>query len=150
MSYCTPDNQYVPTVQNFKTYFNRDFPYGTDIQTSVTDVDIEKAINMAQCNINQALFCDTDCFSVAFLLLSAHYLVVNLTNSSQGLSGQFAWLVSSKSVGNVSVGMTIPDYILSQPLLAMLSRTTYGAQYLELILPLITGHTFAVPGRTLP
>lgn len=138
---------FYPTVQNFKTYFHRDFPFGED-PDSVMDIDIEKALDLAKCNINMSIFCEQDCFNVAYLNLAAHFLVTNLRNSSQGLNGQYAWLTTSKSVGNVSIGSSVPQEILNNPLLAMYSKTNYGAMYLQLLAPLLTGVIFTVPGRT--
>lgn len=138
-----------PTVADFKAYFNRDFPYGDSLE-QVQDADIEKALNMASFTINYSLFGKEDKFKVCYLLLSAHYLVTNLTASSQGLAGQYSWLTQSKSVGSVSEGIAIPPRILENPELAMIAKTTYGAQYIMFILPLLTGVVYTVHGRTLP
>jgi hypothetical protein len=138
-----------PTVQEFKDYFTRDFPYGTDPST-VMDSDISRAELTAASTINQCLFGVQEFYSQCFLLLSAHYLVMNLRASSQGISGQYAWMVTSKGVGSVSEGITVPQKILDNPLYAMLSKTTYGAMYLELMMPLLAGQMFVAYGRTLP
>ena len=45
-----------PTVQDFKDYFFRDFPFGTDPNVSVLDQDISKAMVQCRSAINQALF----------------------------------------------------------------------------------------------
>lgn len=139
-----------PTVEDFKTRFARDFPFGIDQETTVLDSDIERAYILVRCNINQGLFCDQECFSQAFLLLAAHYLVTNLRSSSQGLSGNYEWLTSSKSVGSVSVSSSIPDSILRNPYYSMISKTNYGAEYLMMIYPLLSGQIFTVPGATRP
>lgn len=139
-----------PSVQNFKDYFFRDFPYGTDISTSVTDADIAKAFQQTNVNINQSLFDGQSAYTVGYLLLSAHYLVMNLRQSSQGISGGFSWLEQSKSVGNVSQSFAIPQRILDNPLWALYSSTSYGVQYLQLILPSLTGQVFISYGSTRP
>ncbi len=126
---------------NFKAYFTRDFPYGTDSST-VMDADINKAINLVLFTINSRLFGTQQNYTTGYLLLAAHYLVMNLRASSQGISGQYSWLQSSKGVGSVSEGLSIPQRILDNPSFAMLTKTSYGAQYLELVLPLLSGQMF--------
>lgn len=139
-----------PSVQAFKDYFFRDFPYGTDIETSVTDQDIAKAYQQTNVNINQGLFDGQSTYTVGYLLLSAHYMVMNLRASGQGLSGQFNWTEQSKSVGNVSQSFAIPQRILDNPLWSLYSQTNYGVQYLQLILPQLTGQVFISYGSTRP
>lgn len=139
-----------PTVADFKGYFTRDFPYGTDPNVNVTDADINKAFVQASFNMNQALFASQEQYTVGYLYMTAHYLCVDLRASSQGINGQFAWLEQSKSVGNVSQSFGIPDRILQDPYFAMLSKTNYGAKYLQLILPQLAGQVFIAYGRTLP
>jgi hypothetical protein len=139
-----------PSVQDFKDYFFRDFPYGTDIETQVTDPDIAKAFQMANINFNQCFWGDQSSFNVGYFLLSAHYLVMNLRTSSQGINGQFGFLENSKAVGSVSQGFAIPQRILDNPEFSVLMKTNYGAEYMALILPQLCGQVFPVAGRTLP
>lgn len=139
-----------PSVQAFKDYFFRDFPYGSDIETSVTDQDIAKAYQQTNVNINQGLFDGQSTYSIGYLLLSAHYMVLDLRASGQGLSGQFNWTEQSKSVGNVSQSFAIPQRILDNPLWALYSQTNYGVQYLQLILPQLSGQVFISYGSTRP
>lgn len=139
-----------PTVDDFKQYFYRDFPYGTDPATSVLDQDIAKAMGQCRVNINQGLFSDQDTYNIGYLLLTAHYLVIDLRMSSQGIAGQYSWIESSKSVGSVSESFSIPQRILDNPYFAMLSKTNYGAKYLEILIPQLAGNIFVVAGTTLP
>lgn len=139
-----------PSVQDFKDYFTRDFPYGTDPATSVLDSDIAKAFQQTNINFSQSLWADQGAYNVGYFLLSAHYLVMNLRMSSQGISGQFAWLETSKSVGNVSQGFQIPQRILDNPEWAWLTKTNYGMEYLALVLPQMAGAVFIAPGSTRP
>lgn len=138
-----------PTVTDFKAYFTRDFPYGTTNDT-VLNSDITKAMGEANFSFNEALFSSQTNYTIGFLYLTAHYLVIDLRNSSQGLAGTYAWLETSKSVGSVSQGFSIPQQILDHPILAMLSKTPYGAKYLELISPSLVGQIFSSCGATLP
>lgn len=139
-----------PTVPDFKAYFVRDFPYSTDPKVGVTDADIAKAYGQANMNVNPTLFAAQNQYTTGYLLLAAHYLVTDLRMSSQGLNGQYSWVETSKSVGSVSQGFSVPQKILDNPYFAMLSRTNYGAKYLELIIPQLAGAVFPTFGRTLP
>lgn len=138
----------MPTVDDFKSFFTRDFPFGTDINENVLDADIERALNSVECRINQALFCDQKQFTEGFLNFAAHQLVTQMQASSQGLSGSAHWIVNSRSVGSVSESYSIPQSILDNPVLAPLSSTTYGLEYITLILPNLVGPVFVIEGAT--
>lgn len=138
----------APTVQDFKDYFFRDFPYGTDLDTSVLDADITKAYGQTNFNFNPGLFSDQQNYTIGYLLLAAHFLVIDLRMSSQGISGRYSWVQASKSVGSVSESFSIPQRILDNPELAMLSQTNYGAKFLQLILPQLAGQIYSVFGGT--
>ena len=137
-----------PSVTDFKDYFVRDFPYGADIDEHVVDADISKAIDQALCQINENLFCSQTEYNTGFLNLVAHYLVMNIQASSQGLSGRFEWATTSKSVGSVSIGSAIPESITANPQYAWLSTTNYGLNYLMIIMPRLYGNMFISEGRT--
>lgn len=141
---------FTPTVPTFKAFFARDFPYSTDPTQGVTDNDIAKALQEALCYVNRNLFCTEESYNLGVLTLAAHFLVMNLRASSQGISGTYPWLMNSKAVGNVSAGYTIPQRILDNPELSMLTQTYYGSQFLFMILPQLTGQIFSVYGRTNP
>ena len=137
-----------PTIAEFKGYFVRDFPYGTDPATSILDSDITKAFGQTNLTINQGLFSSQEDYTTCYMWLCAHWLVVDLQAAGQGINSQFSWNATSKSVGSVSVSQTIPQRILDNPEFAYLTSTQYGAKYLMLILPYLTGQIFTVPGRT--
>lgn len=139
-----------PSIVDFKNQFVRDFPYGTDPNTSVLDADIGNAFIFTNVNINQGNWSDQGSYSLGYNLLAAHYLVLNLRASSQGINGQYNWIQNSKSVQGVSEAFSIPDRILANPLFAMLAKTNYGAQYLQLLLPQLVGQSFVAFGRTRP
>lgn len=138
-----------PSVADFKSYFFRDFPYGTDINTTVTDADIANAMVQTNSSINQGLFTDQGSYNVGYCLLSAHYMVQNLRSSTQGINGQFNFLEASKGVGGVSSSYAIPQRVLDNPYWSMLIKTNYGAQYLQMILPLLEGAMFTAIGAGL-
>lgn len=137
-----------PNVADFKAYFNRDFPYGNADLTTVQDVDINKGLTTQQNLINPCLFNNQNNYTQGALLLAAHFLVLNLRASSQGIAGKWDWLTSAKSVGPVSSAFSIPERLLENPELAILASTTYGTQYLFMVLPALTGQMFAVAGST--
>lgn len=137
-----------PSVADFKSKFFRDFPYGTDVATSILDQDITSAFQSVNVNMNQDLFGDQGSYTLGYLLLSAHYLVMNIRASSQGINGQFNFLQQSKSVGSVSEAFGIPQRILDNPDWAMLTKTNYGAMFIQLVLPQLAGNVFTVCGAT--
>lgn len=139
-----------PTITDFKTYFFRDFPYGTDITTSITDQDIANAYLQTNVNFNEALWADQENYNLGYFYLSAHYLVLSIRASSQGISGQWAWNQTGKSVGSVNETLQIPERIMANPEFAWLTKTTYGTNYLMLIMPQLVGQMFIAPGSTRP
>jgi hypothetical protein len=144
-----------PTVNDFKNYFIRDFPYQpsgdpVDLNKYIQDVDIEKAQGEADFNFNQGFASSQANFSILFNYLTAHFLCIDMRNASQGIQGKYEWVQTSKSVGSVSVGMQVPQRILDNPELAMLTQTTYGGKYLQLVLPQLSGQVFSVCGGTRP
>jgi hypothetical protein len=136
-----------PSTSDFMTQYTRDFPFGSD-SSHVQDVDISNAMAEAAAYINPLLFASQAQYTLGALRLSAHYLVMNLRASSQGIWGQYPWATTSKSAGSVSQGMTIPDRILANPMYTMLSQTNYGAQYFFQIYPQLVGQIFPVYGGT--
>lgn len=139
-----------PSVDDFKNFFVRDFPYGDDPLISIIDQDITNAFMETTVNFNPDLWWDQSTYTMGYLLLSAHFLCVNIQSSSQGISGQYNWTPASKSVGSVSESFSIPQRILDNPEFAMLAQTNYGARYLQLLLPQLTGQIFIAYGSTRP
>ncbi len=99
-------------------------------------------------SINQALWGTQSSYQIAYGYLAAHFMVLNLRASSQGLNGQYNWAQNSKSVQGVSEGFTIPQRIIDNPEFMMYTKTNYGAMYLQLVLPLLCGNMFSVAGTT--
>ena len=139
-----------PSIQDFKDFFVRDFPYGIDPQTSIVDGDISKAYQETNINFNQDFWADQTGYTTGYLYLSAHYLVTNIRASSQGIVGQYNFNESSKSVGSVSESFSIPQRILDNPEFSMLTKTNYGAKYLYFVLPQLSGQMFSVHEMTKP
>lgn len=137
-----------PTLQQFQAYFNRDFPYGNADLTTVQDADINKALSQQQNTINPTLFANQNLYTQGALLLAAHFLVLNLRASSQGIAGKFDWATDSKSVGAVAASFGVPEEVLNNPQFQMICSTTYGVQFFAMIYPLLSGQMFAVAGGT--
>jgi hypothetical protein len=139
-----------PQVTDFKTQFSRDFPYGTDPGTTILDADISNAFTFTNISINPGLFNSQGNYTLGYLLLTAHFLVLNIRSSTQGINGQYNFLQQSKSVGPLSEAFAIPQRILDNPELAMLCKTNYGSMFVQLILPQLTGAVFTAFGTTKP
>ena len=139
-----------PSVTDFQNQFVRDFPYGTDPENNVLNSDITNAFNFTNFNINQALFQNQAQYTLGYLLLSAHYLVLNMRASSQGINGQYNFLEQSKGVGALNSSFAIPQRILDNPYWSMLTKTNYGSEYLQLLLPQLAGQMMNAFGTVLP
>ncbi len=143
-----------PTVSEFKTRFDRDFAYcAPEAQTNleaVRDVDVTNAFTQADANFNEALFAAQAQYREAYLQLAAHFLCVNMINASQGVGGSAQWLTNQKGIAGVTEGFTVPDRIAKSPFLSMISKTSYGMTYLNLIQPLLIGNVVAVCGGVWP
>lgn len=138
-----------PTVAEFKTFFVRDFPFGTDIETSVLDADIEKAFLQTNAKFNEEFFAEQNEYTLGYLYLSAHLLSMNLRASNAGYAGKFDWGITSQSVGSVSQSMNLPESISKNPLYAWLVSTSYGVEYLIMILPELIAPFGIAGGATL-
>lgn len=120
------------------------------MNVSVLDADIVSAFNLVDININQALWSNQISYTLGYLYLAAHYMVLNIRASSQGLNGQYNWAQNSKSVQGVSEGFEIPQRIKDNPDFMAYTKTNYGAQYINMLWPQLAGQVFTVCGRTLP
>lgn len=183
----------IITVDDFKQYFTRDFPYlpkyiddkvyfkgdevyvapnfyqskidnntspvstttaweaiNDDVNSYLTDFDVEKAIGEATLNFNEELFSENDCSKrIAFLYLVAYYLVIDIKNGMAGLSSNgYASFVASKSVGSVSESYGIPSWVQNDPVLGLYMDNGYGKKYLSLLLPRTAGFFYLAQGRT--
>lgn len=107
------------------------------------DSDIQNAFNEAYVNFNEGLFPNLDTAKLIFLYLTAHYLTVDFRNA---LGINNIGIPTSKSVGSVSEGYTIPPYIQSKPALSMYTTTGYGTKYATLIYPYLIGNIFIAKG----
>lgn len=118
--------------------------------TRVTDDDITSAIQDAAFNVNQALFGTQSDWAKAFLYLAAHNLVERLLAAGEGMRSRYNWLTNAKTAGDLSESYTIPDSILESPFLSSVSKTRYGARYLEIVSPLLIGNMGTFYRRSAP
>ena len=139
------------TTAEFKTRYDREFTYGAGLD-SVRDKDIEDAFSAARVMYNPALF-TTEQGKTAFLLVSAHYLTVNIqaagglsTLTSQGIKNRSEGIVISKSVGQVSVTYDEVPARVKQLGLQALWMTKYGQDYVTMLLPKLVGNVSVVSG----
>jgi len=119
--------------------------YNDSVLNYTQDSDILEAFEEAKINFNEGLFPDDATRLKMFLFLAAHYLTMDFRNA---LGSNQIGIVTSKSVGSVSEGYSIPSWILNNPALSMYASTGYGIKYASLIKPYITGNVFIVRGRT--
>lgn len=154
------------TVADFKAQFTRDFNYGVGMDT-VRDADIQSALNRASSIFNPALFDTTPVgvlpnvtseAKICYLNASAHFLVIAIQGvgglsasgpaRSPGLASQGEGVVTSKSAGGVSIGSSFPDAIANNPVLFGLTKTTYGLEYLQVLMTRLVGNVAVVAGET--
>ncbi len=139
------------TEAEFKDLFDRDFPYGEDLD-SVRDKDITRALMEARTVFNSGLWADVDEKKTAYLYASAHFLHRNLQmagglgESKNGLAAQAEGAMVSSSVGQVSVNVTFPDSVLKSPKLSQLLLSPYGQKYLQMVAPRLTGNVMCLEG----
>lgn len=95
---------------------------------------------------------------VAYCYLAAHMLVLSLQNagglgappSFQGPASSGGGTVETKSIGSVSIGYALPDFVRSSPTLSQYMRTGYGQKYLQMIAPKLPGRRVFVVGGEPP
>ena len=139
------------TVEQFKTYFNREFPYAPASDPTnteyITDADITRAFGQAKVNFPIYLF-DKENGTIAFLYLVAHYLCKDMAMAQAGINSVGQYIVTSKSVGDVSASYGVPTKFLNDPILNYFSTTDFGLKYLSLLYPRSIGAVNYVLGGT--
>ena len=119
--------------------------YNDTVLNYTQDSDILEAFEEAKINFNEGLFADDSAALKAFLFLAAYYLTMDFMNA---LGSNQIGILTSKSVGSVSEGYSIPGWLLNNPMLSMYASNGYGIKYATLIKPYLTGNFFIVKGRT--
>lgn len=150
--YYTPTEEFFQSLQRQnKGHIPESSPEWWEfIEDTYTDYinneDIEKALQQARVSFNEKLFNDNkELLKVAFLLLTAHYLVCDLNMASGGGSTFF---MISKSVDNVSARYGIPSSILKNLNYSYLAKTEFGLKYLHLLSPRLNGYIKLIFGTS--
>ena len=122
--------------------------YKDSEENYLSDSDIEKAIAEASIGFNCKLFSEEESV-LAMLYLVAFYLVIDIKNSTAGLSSNaYTSFVSSKSVGNVHESYGIPSWATNNPMYSLYMDNGYGRKYLSLLIPRISGWFYLSKGAT--
>ena len=117
--------------------------YNDNVLNYTQDTDIQEAFNEAKINFNEGLFPDETTAKLVFMYLAAHYLTIDFRNA---LGTNQVGILTSKSVGSVSEGYTVPGWLQNNPMLSMYATTGYGIKYASLKKPYLTGNVFIVHG----
>lgn len=117
--------------------------YEDNVLNYCQDLDIQEAIQEASINFNKNLFSDCNKARTAFGLLVAHFLTVDFNNAI-GLNN--IGITTSKSVGSVSEGYTIPAWINNSEVLSTFATTGYGIKYASILRPLLVGNIMLFKG----
>jgi len=160
---CTP----AATVDAFKFQFARDFTYGPGLD-AVRDQDIQNGFNMAVSVFNPSLFSTALVGAVpnqtseslqAFLYASAHFVVASIQNAgglagkgsspkgpTSGVFSQGEGIMTNKSAGGLSVGMSWPAFIQDNGALFQFSTTKSGVQYIQMLILKLVGNVAIAGG----
>lgn len=114
----------------------------------ITDEDIEEAFNEAKINFNPNLFPNDDVAKIPFLYLAGHYLMIDVNIALNPLGTGAIGFTTSKSVGSVSEGFSVPQWMLNNQWLSPFAQTPYGRKYLTLIKPYLIGNIIYTNGST--
>ncbi len=141
------------SIADFKAKFDRDFPFGSGLD-SVRDSDIQNAMDESTAMFPAGLFSGASA-KQAYLLLSAHFVAVNIQRSGglnavvtgDGTNNRGMGIISSKSVGQVSVAYEQPpERIKRMAHLLPLWETEFGKKYLMMLQPKLVGAVTVVDG----
>lgn len=143
-----------PTVQQFKDQFFREFVY-SDGMDSVTDRDIQRALNEVPPNFNQSLLDNLTDQTTAYLYAAAHYLVMNIRmagglgaiDRGRGVIDVGEGVVVASGIGAAQVTYQVPpERIASSPTLLSFFYTTFGQRYITMVSPRLIGNMAVVDG----
>ena len=117
----------------------------------VLDSDIEKAYFQAKQFFNPALFDNENDLLSYICYLIAHYLVIDIQISQEGVNSTGYYIPNHTTVGDVSESYSNPTNSQGDSfILYQLNQTRYGQKYLSLISPLLVGHFNSIRGTTTP
>ena len=117
----------------------------------VLDSDIEKAYFQARQFFNPNLFDNENDLLSYICYLIAHYLVIDIQMSQEGVNSTGYYIPNHTTVGDVSESYSNPTNSQGDSfILYQLNQTRYGQKYLSLISPLLVGHYNSIRGTTTP
>lgn len=140
------------TVSDFKSRYDREFIYGSTVD-KVRDKDVQNAIDDAMMAFNFGVWDGDGQRKAAFMLAVAHFLYLAIQRAGGlagggGLQAGGVGMISSKSVGQVSVSYALPTKLLDNPILSQFMLSAFGQQYLAMLAPRTVGTMFIAPGHT--
>ncbi len=121
-----------------------------DVDNFIQDQDITNAFAEATAVFNQSLFGDDTTIKLAYLYLTAHYLVNDIQTSRQGVQSTGRNPVTSRTVGSVSESYAVPERFLADPIVQFYTTTGYGRKFLSMALPAMVGNMASTWGGTNP
>jgi hypothetical protein len=134
-------------VAAFKSLFSRgQFDYGTTLP-AIRDDDITAAMTEASAVFNEELYPTVAAADLAYLYLSAHFLVCDVDAADSG--GHVRLLQNSRSADGLSESVDIPDWMKAGEF-SFYVTTYYGQKYLILSKPYLDGVVLTVEGATQP
>lgn len=132
----------APTVTNNWTRIT------DSINNYIQDADINNAFLEAEQVFNDSLFTEDKFEKLAYLYLTAHFLVTDIRNSTQGVNSKGEGIVNSRSVGSMSESYEIPEIYSNDPVFSFYAKTGYGLKYLNMVVPLLRGNVQSILGWT--
>lgn len=124
--------------------------YTQNVNNYVLDSDITRAFQEAQINLNQALFGDDPTIKLAYLYMTAHYLVMDLRAAKAGVSGRGEQIVSGRTVGSVSENYNIPTALSDSTIRQFFAKTYYGQKFYSMAEANMVGNIGIVWGGATP
>lgn len=140
---------YPITIEEFKTFFSKDFDYGTE-DGQVSDADIARAMTEANMNFNAGLFENDEEKKLIFSYLTAYYLVVDINNANTQGASNNGGLLTYRQVRNVAESFKVPKWVEENPLFSQFAQNGYGLKYITMMYPYLIGRVGIVGGATLP
>ena len=143
-AYFFRDFSFLPLYVEGQTYWNGDIVYYNNnfykslIDDNTTSPDNAENWQKVKGNINDYVQ-DKDierAMSQALSTSNARFGIDDLNTASSG--GGFVGITTSKSVGDVSEGYTIPQWVTDNPVFSIFTQNGFGLKYLSLILPYIS------------
>jgi hypothetical protein len=132
------------TIDDFKSYFARDFSYGTTPGT-IWDTDITKALTESRLSIRRSTILGK-LLVIAFYYLTAHILVMNYRMSFAGVQDIGQQMVIGNNVTGISEDYVIPDKYKNNGVINYYAKSGYGLKYLSYILPNLIGNVGVISG----